>query len=73
MNTVLYGYLFLLLFQVHFTIFHDFDNSFKVSEDGTETLSGDVEYTMQTAQGRLISRRKESAGDDAVNSENEGD
>ena len=50
----------------------DFDNSFKVPEGGTERNSGDVEYTMQTAQGRLISRRKESA-DDAVNSEIEGD
>ena len=50
----------------------DFDNSFKVPEGGTES-SGDVEYTTQTAQGRLISRRKESAGDDAVNSEIEGD
>lgn len=51
----------------------DFDNSFKVPEGGTETLSGDVEYTMQTAQGKLLSRRKESAEDDAVNSEIEGD
>lgn len=50
----------------------DFDNSFKVSEDGTEN-SGDVEYTTQTAQGRLISRRKESAESEAVNTENEGD